>query len=112
MTTQIFQKSNSGRGLAFAVGALMVIAIPATSQAQNDPVNGAIGGAATGTYEGKQAGGPIGGLVGGALGAGVGAVTGTLNGVVGTADRVTQPTPLPPPTAGYYDNQGVYHPGR
>ena len=86
---------------ALALGALAIVAFPAASQAQNDPVNGAIGGAAQGNYEGKQAAGPLGGLVGGAVGAGLGAVTGTLNGVAGVTNSAVQPvTPAaPPPSA-------------
>lgn len=87
------------RRIALAVGAMVIVAFPAASYAQKDPINGAIGGAATGNYEGKQAAGPVGGLVGGAVGAGVGAVTGTLSGVLGVTDAMTRPAPIEPAPA-------------
>lgn len=103
--------------LARTAAALVFLALPTASQAQQNPQNpisGAIGGAAQGTYEGKQAAGPVGGLVGGALGAGVGAVAGTL-GVIGNGvDRVVQPMNVPPPPGsrpgGYYDSNGTWRP--
>jgi len=105
MTSFIFI---SHRRVAVAAAALALLAFPAASQAQQDPINGAIGGAAQGNYEGKQAAGPIGGLVGGALGAGVGAVTGTLNGVLGPGPAVrtesAADSPMPPPPGTGYDS--------
>lgn len=100
--------------LARTAVALVFLALPTASQAQNDPINGAIGGAAQGTYEGKTAAGPVGGLVGGAVGAGVGAVTGTLNGVLGVTQRAVEPIVVPPPPndvpRGSYDSNGNYRP--
>ena len=97
-------------GLAGMAAALALLAMPATSHAQQNPVNGAISGAAQGTYQGKEAAGPVGGLVGGALGAGVGAVTGTLNVIGEGASRAVQPAQVPPPpgsgASGYYDSNG------
>lgn len=92
-----FKFKSSGLLVAFAVGAVALLAFPVSSNAQQNPVSGAIGGAAEGTYEGKKAAGPVGGLVGGVLGAGVGVVTGTISGVVGTTERIVDPSPVPPP---------------
>jgi hypothetical protein len=101
-------------GLARAAAALVCLALPTASQAQQDPINGAIGGAAQGTYEGKTAAGPVGGLVGGALGAGVGAVAGTLNVIGNGVSNAVQPMAVPPPPgsgpSGYYDSNGNWRP--
>jgi hypothetical protein len=84
-------------GFARAATALAFLALPATSQAQQGPINGAVSGAAQGTYQGKTAAGPVGGLVGGAVGAGVGAVAGTLGAIGDGASRAVQPADVPPP---------------
>jgi hypothetical protein len=101
-------------GFAGMAAALVLLAMPAASYAQQNPVNGAISGAAQGTYQGKEAAGPVGGLVGGALGAGVGAVTGTLNVIGEGASRAVQPAQVPPPpgsgASGYYDSNGNWRP--
>ncbi len=94
--------------VARAVVVLAFLAIPASAQQQQGPVNGAISGAAQGTYQGKTAAGPIGGLVGGAVGAGVGAVAGTL-GVIGdgasrAAGSEPSASPMPPPPGTGYDS--------
>lgn len=84
-------------GFTLAAAASVFLAIPATSRAQQGPINGAVSGAAQGTYQGKTAAGPVGGLVGGAVGAGVGAVAGTLGAIGDGASRAVQPADVPPP---------------